>query len=175
VTLIVPPTTTAAIHRVLSVVKLLMIASSSSSAIRERAPRTYVFGMKLFLRSPSFLLSIFRIRSSARHFVWLCHGLCPSLHRSFYSQIANISTDSRANQLVLVNQLTLAWTTNAMIQYLMDERTGPPVEAAKNGLYTTFQETFSEDQNALKPGQKISDQKLWHDVCLSYSISGSMC
>jgi hypothetical protein len=57
-----------------------------------------------------------------------------------------------------------------MIQHFMDERTGPPVEAAKNGLCTTFQETFSEDQNALKPGQKISDQKLWHDVRLSYSI-----
>jgi len=58
----------------------------------------------------------------------------------------------------------MAWASNATIRAFFSDRYGPPVEAEKNGLYSIFKEKFPEDQNALKSGQKISDQKMWEEV-----------
>jgi hypothetical protein len=60
----------------------------------------------------------------------------------------------------------MAWVSNATFRSYITDRYGPPVEAEKNGLHSIFKEKFSEDQNTLKPGQKISDQKMWEEVCL---------
>ncbi len=60
----------------------------------------------------------------------------------------------------------MAWANNAAIRGLLNDQWGPSVEAENNGLYSTFKEKFSEDQNALKSGQKISDQKMWEEVGL---------
>lgn len=49
---------------------------------------------------------------------------------------------------------------------LLNDQWGPPVEAENNGLSSTFKEKFPEDQNALRPGQKINDQKMWEEVGL---------
>jgi hypothetical protein len=105
---------------------------------------------------------------------WLRHGLCLSLGRLEIPQITDISIDTYSDKLLLFPNLNLPWTTTSMIQHLFDDRAGPPVEAAKNGLRTTFQETISEDQTTLKHGQKLSDQKTWNDVRPSSSMCGSI-
>lgn len=85
---------------------------------------------------------------------------------SFNKQVANTFTETQPGRhhYILINSLNMAWASNATIRGFVNDRYGPPVEAEKDSLYSIFKEKFPEDQNTLKPGQKISDQKMLEEV-----------
>ncbi len=82
----------------------------------------------------------------------------------------SIDTKMDRTSYVLINSLSVAWTNNAAFRGLFNDQWGPPVEAEMNGLSSTFKEKFPEDQKALKPGQKVNDQRTWEEVGLSCLI-----